>query len=528
VSAERGDAPAPANVVSLFGKPLTDLGNAERLVTLHSGSIRYCAPRRKWLVWDGKRWVWDETGEVVRRAKATVRSIYGEAERAPSKEAARKLSEHATASESASRLRAMVHLAASERGIPVLPDELDRDPWILNVANGTIDLRTGALREHRQEDLCTRILPIEFDQAAACPRWEQFLEEVFGGDREMVDYVRRAKGYTLTGLVSEQVLFFGVGKGANGKSTLLGAFRQLLGDYATQCAPDILLAKRGETHPTEQADLCGRRLAICTEIEEGRRLAENTVKQLTGGDAITARRMREDFWTFNPTHKFWIGANHKPVIRGTDYAIWRRIHLIPFDVVFEGAQKDPDLPARLAAELPGILAWAVRGCLEWQAGGLKPPARVTSATEAYRADSDLLGSYIEERVVRERVAILRPTPFYADYVEWCEAHGERPLTQKAFGTSLLERGFERDGPKGRQYYLGVRLRGDDDHCDDCDRDPGSTQSAYASDIDTESRSQWSQGRSYDFLDDIEREAIQSEGKTQQNPRQVPGPEGGER
>ncbi|PLS83054.1 MAG: hypothetical protein CYG60_22800, partial [Actinobacteria bacterium] len=359
---------------------LTDTGNAERLVARHGEDLRYVHAWSRWLVWTGKNWEADDTGAINRRAKDTVRAIYGEAQEASDSSIRRELAGHATKCEAESRLRAMIALAQSEEGIPVRIDDLDADPWILNVRNGTIDLKTGELREHRREDLITKIAPVEYDPDAKAPTWEAFLERILPSEA-IRRFVQRIMGYSLTGDVSAQILPFLHGLGANGKSTLVNTTLEMLGDYGQLAAPELLLSKRG-AHPTELADLKGARLVASVEIEDGRKMAESLVKQLTGGEKVKARYLHKDFFEFDPTHKVFLVANHKPEVLGTDHAIWRRVKLIPFDVTIPEEEQDPRLPEKLQAELPGILAWAVRGCLDWQRDGLAEPEEVKAATEA--------------------------------------------------------------------------------------------------------------------------------------------------
>jgi putative DNA primase/helicase len=272
-------------------------------------------------------------------------------------------------SESAARINAMIDLARSEPGIPILPDQLDREPWLLNVQNGSIELRTGKLREHRRDDYITKLAPVEYDEAATCPTWDGFLDRIMDHNRDVMGYLQRAVGYSLTGDVSEQVIWFLYGCGANGKSTFLGAILALLGDYAMQAVSDLLMAKNHEAHPTERADLFGKRFVCTIETEEGKRLAEALMKQMTGGDRMRARRMREDFWEFPPTHKIFLAANHKPTVRGTDHAVWRRIKLVPFTVRITDAEKDRQLPEKLKKEvLPG-LQWVVYSVRMVTSGG---------------------------------------------------------------------------------------------------------------------------------------------------------------
>ncbi|MCC6740597.1 MAG: hypothetical protein IT452_16255 [Planctomycetia bacterium] len=302
----------------------TDTGNAKRLVLRRGNDLRYCYQGGKWLVWDGRRWRIDDGDCVMLLAKETARAIYTEAAATEDSEDAEALSKHATSSLSEKRLRAMIALACSE--CPIAPQEFDADPWLLNVANGTLDLRSGALREHRRDDRLSKLVPVAFDSEAACPTWHTFLLRIFNGNEALIAFVQRAVGYGLTGHIREQVLFFLHGTGANGKSTFLEALLSTLGpDYAIQAAPNLLMAKNFDAHPTEVADLHGKRFVATVEVGEGRKLAEVLVKQLTGGDTLKARRMREDFWSFAPTFKIFLAANHKPAVTGTDHAIWRRI-----------------------------------------------------------------------------------------------------------------------------------------------------------------------------------------------------------
>ncbi len=440
---------------------LTDTGNAERLVARHGEDLRYVHAWSRWLVWTGKNWEADDTGAINRRAKDTVRAIYGEAQEASDSSIRRELAGHATKCEAESRLRAMIALAQSEEGIPVRIDDLDADPWILNVRNGTIDLKTGELREHRREDLITKIAPVEYDPDAKAPAWEAFLERILPSEA-IRRFVQRIIGYSLTGDVSAQILPFLHGLGANGKSTLVNTTLEMLGDYGQLAAPELLLSKRG-AHPTELADLKGARLVASVEIEDGRKMAESLVKQLTGGEKVKARYLHKDFFEFDPTHKVFLVANHKPEVLGTDFAIWRRVKLIPFDVTIPEEEQDPRLPEKLQAELPGILAWAVRGCLDWQRDGLAEPEEVKAATEAYRAEMDVLADFINERcVVRDGVWCIF-ADLYESYEVWCEESGETPEKKRKFGARLKERGFlPANGTKNVAIRKGIALRSDQD------------------------------------------------------------------
>lgn len=438
------------------GLKYTDVGNGERLARRHGKDIRYCWQWHKWLVWDGRRWRVDATGDVVQRAKETIRALYIEAANLDSDEERQQLVKHARDSEKAGRIKAMVEMAKSEPGLAIEPDALDRNAWLMNCLNGTVDLKTGKIRSHCREDWITKLAPVEFDPDAACPTWVSFIDKIFASNKSLIWFVQRLLGYCLTGDVSEQVLPIFYGKGANGKSTMLGAVMEMMGlDYAIKAAPDLVLMKRG-THPTERADLFGKRLVACIEADAGRRLAEALVKDLTGGDKQRARRMREDFWQFDPTHKIILAANHKPEIPGTDYAIWRRIRLVPFDVTIPDNEQDKQLPVKLRGELLGIMAWCVRGAVWWAQEGLGAPEEVTSATDSYRLQQDRLGAFVEECCTTNPNSRAKSSELYRAYTQWCQESGERPLDRNAFGESMAER-WERK-KIGVMWYLGIGIK----------------------------------------------------------------------
>jgi putative DNA primase/helicase len=417
----------------------TDLGNAERLLDRHGEDLKYVHAWGRYLVYDGQRYEPDQCDAVKAKATETVRNIYHEAGDALDEGERKALGSHAKKSEAQRGIEAMLSLA--QHMVAVKPKDLDADPWTLNVLNGTVDLKTGELLPHSRADLITKLAPVEYDPDAKAPVFEAFLEKVLPSEA-LRKFVQRAIGYSLTGDISEQSLFFLHGSGANGKTTLMNVVLGLTGEYGKQAAPDLLVAKRG-SHPTELADLFGARFVASTEVEDGARFAESLVKQLTGGDRIKARFMRQDFWEFDPTHKVWLSANHKPAVKGTDHAIWRRIKLIPFGVTIPKAEQDPRLPEKLQEELPGILAWAVRGCLEWARGGLGEPKEVTQATESYRAEQDVLAAFIEECCVVEAGAWCKFKDLFAAYQAWGAESGEPTETKRRFGNRLTERRFEK-------------------------------------------------------------------------------------
>lgn len=438
---------------------LTEMGNAERFIAQHGENVRYCKPWEKWLVYTSFRWERDETMLVNRLAKETVRSIYREAAAAEAEEDRKTLAKHAAKSESAAAIKAMLELARHE--VPVLPDELDAHPDLLNALNGTVDLRSGELREPQREDLLTKMAGAEYHQGSEAPTWEAFLERVLPSE-DLREFVHRASGYSATGDTSEQCILINHGVGANGKSTFQETLAAALGDYATRTPTDMLMAKRFNGVPNDVARLKGARFVAASETEEGRRLDEARIKDLTGQDTVSARYMRGEWFDFKPTHKLWLSTNHKPEIRGTDNAIWRRIRLISWGVTIPPAEQDRKLPEKLRDELEGILAWAVAGCLQWQREGLRAPEEVRRATGEYRAEMDVLAAFLREECVTVEGESTAATALYEAYKEWCGETGERPEKQRKFGERLKERGYEKQritsgANKGKYEYLDIAL-----------------------------------------------------------------------
>ena len=432
----------------------TDLGNAELFTRLHSEHVKHVKERRMWLYWRGGRWRQDATGEAARAAKATSRELLRLAvnlEGDAQKQAVR----WALASQSDARVRAMLSLASTEPEIVLAADELDADPFALVAANGVVDLRNGELGEPDPAELLTLGTDVEFDPDADCPRWDRFLEEIFGADHELIGFVRRFCGYCLTGDTREHVLVVLHGAGCNGKSTFVAVLRQLLGEHAAAAAFETFMRQRDRGPRNDLARLHRARLVTAAESSEDRQLDEATVKEITGGDAIAARFLYGEHFEFTPRFKLVLVSNHRPRVDGGDDAIWRRIRLVPFEQSFEG-REDKQLVAKLEAELPGILAWAVEGCLEWQAEGLGEAGAVTRATAEYRQDEDVLGSFLSDRCTLDgKVAT---TKLREAYVEFCEDLGEKPLTASVLGKRLGKRGIRRSQSGKRRSYEGVSLR----------------------------------------------------------------------
>lgn len=418
--------------------PFTDVGNAERLAEVLRGRATWCHMWKCWLIWDGQRWQRDELGgaPIMRDAIGVIRGTI-------SKSTDPAVSKWALKSQERKMLNSMVELAKALPGIPSAPSDFDRDDWLLNLPNGTLDLRTGELRSPRREDRITRLGGVPYDPDPDIELWIKFLDRVTDGSRDLQTFLCRAAGYSLTGSTREQCLMFLYGSGRNGKSTFMDLMMHCMGDYAVHTPTETLMVKRENPGvPNDLARLKGARLVAATETEAGKRLAESLVKQLTGGDPITARYLHAEFFTFTPTFKLWMSGNHKPAIRGSDEGIWRRMRLVPFDVRIPESEADPDLKDKLKAAAQGILRWMVEGCLDWQqTRGMPMPAQVENATSGYRRDMDTIGDFIEECIEAAPNEFLPSGQVYKAYRTWCEEHGEHARTQKALSQEMVDRGF---------------------------------------------------------------------------------------
>lgn len=460
-----------AEVIPLHKRfALTDTGNAERMVAQHGGDLRFCHTWGSWLVWDGVRWERDATSEVHRLAKATVRTMRDEYQREVERrrknpllqradEYLSALGEFAKKSESRDRRRAIVDLAAVESEVSIRAEQLDASPWLINLQNGTVDLRSGSLDPHQRDQLLTRVIPIQFDPAAECPRWRQFIGEIFLGNEELISFVQRCVGYSLTGLTQEQVFFLCYGTGENGKSAFLSMLESLLGDYALTA--DFNTFAAGDVAPgaprPDLVRLRGARLVTAAEPDQKIHLSESRLKQITGEDPIVARSLHEREQEFRPILKLWLMANHKPTVTESNHGFWRRVRLIPFDYRVPAATKDAGLKEKLRAELPGILRWALEGCLAWQRSGLGEARAVSEATEEYRSEMDVLGRFFEDCCELDREHSCPAAELYDAYEKWCGYVSEKPMSKVAFGRKLKDRGLRQDRTKVGRFWSGVRV-----------------------------------------------------------------------
>lgn len=409
---------------------------------------RYVAAWGRWLVWDGRRWRNEETLAATDLIRGVCRHA---ALQADNPKLAAKLATSGT-------VGGVERLARADRRHAATTAEWDADPWLLNTPGGVVDLRTGRLRAHDRADRMTKITTAT--PAGDCPTWRRFLAEVTGGDADLQAYLQRVSGYCLTGSTQEHALFFLYGTGANGKSVFVNTLATILGDYAASAPMDTFMETRSDRHPTDMAGLRGARFVSSIETEQGRRWAESKVKSLTGGDKISARFMRQDFFEFWPQFKLFVAGNHKPAIRNVDEAMKRRLHLIPFTITVPPERRDKHLQQKLLAERDGILAWALEGCLAWQRlGRLDPPPQVVAATEEYFEAEDALGRWLEERCVREANAKSLTAELFTDWKQWAEAAGEFVGSQRRFSDLLITRGVEKwRNAAGIRGFRGVGLK----------------------------------------------------------------------
>lgn len=440
---------------------LTDMGNGERLTSQFGDIIRYCPERKMWAVYSGKVWEWDIGATKVRAlAKQIIRGMYQEANGEADEDKRKAIAKHAIQSETDYRITSMLNLAQIEPGITIGIGKFDNEPWLFNCRNRTLDLRTGILRPHSKDDLLTVIVPIDYLPGALCPHFSKFINRIMKADFQLIEYVQRCIGYSLTGSVREQVFFFLWGRGNNGKTTLINIVRKMCGDYADRIPIEALLFRDKNTGGPKEglANLKGKRLAVTSEMPGGRRLQESIIKDVAGNDSIKADRKFEHEIEFMPMFKLWMFGNHKPNIRDTTKGFWRKFRLIPFDVEITEAERDKTLPEKLETELPGILAWAVQGCLKWQAGGLGESTSVTTATQEYQEDQDILAPFIEGCCTIGKNEDCTKDELYTAYLAWCSKAGEHELTKRMFGERLIEKGFDSTRTSGTRLWLGMSLK----------------------------------------------------------------------
>jgi putative DNA primase/helicase len=461
LTAGEGLALSPA--AELLLADCTDTGNGGIIASLYGDRLRYDHRQDAWLVWRQHWWETDPDGEHVRLAVQAAQWRYHRAAQLSDAAVAKRVAQWAITSKGASRITAALTLATSMPPIADRGEGWDADPWLFSLANGVIDLRKGELRAGCREDRITKHSPVSFDSRAACPRWEQFLDEVFGGGAELIGFIRRAVGYSLTGDTSEQCFFVLHGRGANGKSALLAVLRHIFGPYAFDPGFSAFEEARGyPPHPEQVAELAGRRFITASETRENSHLNEQRLKALSHGDTTSAAFKYGRRFEVKPQGKIWLALNHKPRVSDDSLGFWRSVRLIPFERQFLGQDADTDLANKLIAEAPGILAWAVRGCIEWQTEGLGLSEAVLKATEGYQLESDPLGDFLAARCTIGPAFTCQAGQLYREYGDWAKAEGIRDrdtLSCQAFGRRLGERFAKGREGAGRQlHYYGIGVR----------------------------------------------------------------------
>ena len=437
-----------------------DMGNAERFYDLFGENVRYCYTEKKWYFYNTQKWCVDNIGAVEHMADRAVKAMaaemkaYAQTDADEGTEMQKAFEKHMKQSRSNKSKRAM--LAEVQHHVPVLPSQMDKKRMWLNTPSGVIDLRTGALSGHDPEDYFTKITAVGLSDAADCPRWLSFLDDIFGGDKDLIRYIQKAVGYSLTGSTAEQCAFFLYGTGKNGKSTFLDVIRNVFGDYAANIQPETIMVKNnsGSAINSDIARLKGARLVTSVEPNEGVRINEGLVKQLTGDDAVTARKLYSEEFEFKPEFKLWMATNHKPIIRGTDTGIWRRIHMIPFTVAIPDDKVDKNLSHKLKAEMTAIFRWCLDGCALWQQEGLKMPRAVLDMVREYRREMDVISAFLND-CCQDSGSVAAKT-LYACYCKWAEHNNEYCMSNTKFGIEIAKR-YERIKCRNRFVYNGVSI-----------------------------------------------------------------------
>jgi putative DNA primase/helicase len=440
---------------------MDDMGNAQRFVDLFGDRIRYCYTDKRWFWYDSRKWCYDNEGVRERMADRAIEAMKAEAkhylqeDEESGGDMAKAFEKHIKSSRSYKARTSMLNMV--QHHVPVLPAQLDRYKMVLNTPSGVLNLKNGELKEHKPEYYLTKITPVEFSENADCPKWLAFLDEIFGGDKDLIHYIQKAVGYSLTGSTAEQCAFFLYGTGKNGKSTFLDVIRDVFGDYAANIQPETIMVKSnsGSAINSDIARLKGARLVTSVEPNEGVRINEGLLKQLTGDDTVTARKLYSEEFEFKPEFKLWMATNHKPIIRGTDIGIWRRIHMIPFTVQIPEDKVDRNLKHKLKAEMTGIFKWCVDGCLMWQAEGLKMPKAVLDSVREYRREMDVISAFIEDKC--ELSGSVQSSVLYAAYSSWAEENNEYRMSATKFGLEIAKRFEKIKTSKGQIFYNGVSL-----------------------------------------------------------------------
>ncbi len=442
-----------------------DTGNAERLKNHFGSLIRYNFTAKKWMYYDGQIWTVDNSGRMKTLADEVVKRMKSEKivvpEGVDEEDAIKARQKHTKYSRNSTGKNNM--LKECEHLLPISPDKLDKDLDVFNIQNGYIDLKTGVLKEHDKSRFFTRISNTEYTDTADSPEWDKFLNDIFLGNKNLINYIQRAIGYSLSGYTKEQVMFVLYGNGRNGKSVFLDILNEVFGTYAMNIKPDAIMVTKTSSDATpEIAKLDGARLVTTTEPNEGERFDEGLIKQLTGGDKVTARKLYENEFDFMPQFKLWMATNHKPYIRGRDEGIWRRMVIIPFERKVPIDEIDYELTNKLKSELSAIMNWCVEGYLEWQKHGLSEPELIKSQRDIYRTEMDSIQAFIEECCVNDELEKTQASELFAAYDSWARENNQHRMSSTKFGREIAKR-YEKVGIRGKKYYKGLKVDSDNVH-----------------------------------------------------------------
>ena len=438
----------------------TDNTNAIYFLKAYGDRIRYCVSNDKFLLWNGTNWEIDGRNGVESLCKNFIYKMYRGLRFISDPQLKTAFERHLTKSESFRRIQALVGMLKISEEIIVTENELDRDIYLLNLKGATLDLKTGKGNVPNPKKLITKSTNFIFDKTAKCPTWDMFLMQIFNNDINLIHYIQKAMGYSLSGDTSEQCMFILWGCGANGKSTFLNTILRLMGDYACSTTIETFMKKNSE-HSNDLARLKGMRLVTTSEVEQGKALSESIIKVATGEDEITARFLYGEYFSFSPTFKIFMATNHMPKIRGGDNGIWRRVKMIPFNVTIPPEQRDKHLSEKLMAENAGILNWLLIGYAAWKKEGLvDEPAAIKNANADYRMDMDIVGTFIMDCLILDASLQWRlPTAdLYAAYQNWCYKNNERVMSQKWLSMRMVEKGFKRLATNGQRVWLGLAIR----------------------------------------------------------------------
>ena len=440
----------------------TDLWNSENFFKKYLGQSLYCKKWNSWLIYRKGKWQEDDRNETQELAKKVIMGYYREASEILDDKERKRLVNQALKSESQRAIRAMIELATSN--MPVVPEEFDRDPYIFNLKNGTLNLKTMKFEEHKAKDLLTKKSDVNYEPGSICPKWLDFLDKIFGGNKKLIDYLQTTLGYSLTGDIGEQCLFILYGIGFNGKSTFINTIQEILGDYAISTPFDTFLSKIGSHIPNDLARMRGARFVTAVEAGEGRKFNEAILKSVTGRDKITARFLRQEYFEFSATFKLWLATNHKPTVREFSPAYWGRIRLIPFKLIIPEEERIPQYEKTLLKEKEGIFNWMLEGCKRWKEEGLKVPEEIKEATAQYKDQMDVMAEFIEDCCIENRLAQATTKKLYGAYKDWCEENKEKEINKRAFGRRLEERGYKAiriGSPKQERGWGGIDLKGEE-------------------------------------------------------------------